>query len=158
MIPYEIIIEITKYYPLYVNKNLYLTNKFFYELYSEKYLKNIIFIQKKYRKYKLPQIFLYPNTFLMYRNFRQWQSIFNRNNIIRIYRYILINLSDYYLMVFPEFVLKKAFNYNSSRYLIVKDWIDNNLPSEQKERTRKDILKFFKENRITFKEISDTGF
>ena len=55
-------------------------------------------------------------------------------------------------------LLKKAFNYNSSRYLIIKDWIDNNLPSDQSERTRRDILKFFKENRITFKEISDTGF
>ena len=43
MIPYDLIIEITNYYPLYINKNLYLSNKFFYEIYSKKYLKNIIF-------------------------------------------------------------------------------------------------------------------
>lgn len=158
MIPYDLIIEITKYYPLYINKNLYLSNKFFYELYSKKYLKNIIFIQKKYRKYRLPQVFLFPNKFMMYYEFRKWQRIFNRNNTIKIYRYVLTNVTNNYLMVFPEFVLKKAFNYNSSRYLIVKDWIDNNLPSEQSERTRRDIFKFFKENRITFKEISDAGF
>ena len=61
-------------------------------------------------------------------------------------------------MVFPEFILKKCFNYNSSRYLIVKDWIDNNLPLEKNKRTRRDILNFLKKNKITFKEINDAGF
>ena len=156
-IPYEIINEIMSYNTLYVNRPIFLSNKFFYKLYSEEYLKNVIFIQKIYRKYKLPDSFLYPNTFLMYRKFIHWQRIFNRNNIVRIYRYVLAKTSNNYLMVFPEFVLKKAFNYNSSRYLIVKDWIDNNLSSDQSQRTRKDILKFFKENRITFKEITSAG-
>ena len=157
MIPYEIIIEITKYYPLYVNKNIYFSNKYFYNLYLKKYLKNIIFIQKKYRKYRLPHFFLTPDKFFVYNEFKQWQCIFNRNNVIKIYRYILIKLNDNYLMGFPECVLKKSLKYYNSRYLIVKNWVENNLSLDQNKRTRGDIFKFFKENRITFKEISDTG-
>ena len=62
-IPYEIINEIMSYNTLYVNRPIFLSNKFFNKLYSEEYLKNVIFIQKIYRKYKLPEIFLYLNTF-----------------------------------------------------------------------------------------------
>lgn len=157
MLPYDIILEIIEYSPLYSNKNIFMSNKFFFDLYKEKYLKNIVFIQKMYRKHKLPKIFLYPNVFLMYYDYEHWQRIFNRNNNIKIYRYIITNLSLSYLKVFPEFVLKKALYYNSSRHLVVKDWMENNLPKNTEERNRRDILKFFKENKITFKEITTTG-
>ena len=74
-----------------------------------------------------------------------------------MYRYLIINVKLNILKTIPESVLQKAFIYNSSRYLIVKDWIDNNLPPDQNQRTRRDIFNFLKENRITFKEINITG-
>ena len=156
-LPYDIIYEIINYNPLYLNKHIFLSNKFFYKIYSEKYLENIKFIQKRYRKYRLPHTFLYPNSFLIYYDFIRWQELFNKNNKMKIYRYLITKLTDRYLMKFPNIVLQKAFIHDSSRYLIVKDWINNNLPRNYQNRKRSDILKFFIENRITFKEINDTG-
>ena len=71
MLPYDIILEIMNFSPLYLNKNILMTNKFFFELYKEKYLKNIVFIQKMYRKHKMPQNFLYPDVYLCYYDFKR---------------------------------------------------------------------------------------
>ena len=96
MLPYDIILEISDFIPFYLNKNLFISNKFFFELYKEKYLKNINFIQKTYRKYRLPQIFLFPNKFLMYHEYCHWQRIFSKNNKNRIYRYFIAKYSELY--------------------------------------------------------------
>jgi hypothetical protein len=45
---------------------------------------------------------------------------------------------------------------NSSRYLIVNNWIESNLPSDN--ITKRDVLNFFKENRITVREIIYAGW
>jgi len=156
MLPYEIIIEITKFKPLYLNKNIFFSNKYFYEIYKNKYLKNIMFIQRIYKKYRLSDNFLSIERYFTYNEFCKWQRISDRNNKIRIYRYILVknNLND--LNDYPEMLMNKSCIMHSSRQLILKDWIENNISKES--RTRRDILKFFIENRITLKEISSTGF
>ena len=41
MLPYDIILEISNFIPFYLNKRLFISNKFFFEIYKEKYLKNI---------------------------------------------------------------------------------------------------------------------
>jgi hypothetical protein len=156
-IPYEIIIEITKYIPFYLNKNILSTNKYFFRYYKKKYLKNVIYIQKTYRKYRLPSYFLSTNTFLMYTSYHNWQRIFNKNNKIKIYRYLILKKMNF-LRGYPEFLLNKSCVINSSRYLIINDWIINNLPVSVMVRTRKNIFTFFKYNRITLREITNTGF
>ena len=52
--------------------------------------------------------------------------------------------------------MKKSCTMHSSRQLILKDWIKNNIPTES--RTRRDLMNFFIENIITLKEISNVGF
>lgn len=156
MLPYEIIIEITKFTPLYLNKGIFFSNKYFFEIYKQKYLNNIKFIQKIYKKYRLPDIFLDLDKFLIYNDYRVWQRIFNRNNPNKIYRYIIAKYSYEYL-TFPEYLLKKACSFNSSRYSLLRNWMNENLPLASM-RTRKHILNFFIENRITFNEICLAGF
>jgi hypothetical protein len=156
MLPYEIILEISNFIPLYLNKDLFLSNKFFFGIFKKKYLNNIKFIQKKYKKYRLPDKFLYQDNFLVYNDYRIWQRIFNRNNTNKIYRYIIAKYSWEYLYVFPECLLKKACSFNSSRYSLLRNWMNENLPLASM-RTRKHILCFLIENRITFKEIGLAG-
>jgi hypothetical protein len=156
MLPYEIIIVTSNYNPLYLNKGIFLSNKFFFEIFKKKYLNNIKFIQKIYKKYRLPDIFLDPDKFLIYNDYRVWQRIFYRNNPNKIYRYMIAKYSSEYLYTFPEFLLKKACWFNSSRYSLLRNWINENLPLVGM-RTRKHIFNFFIENRITFKEICLSG-
>uniref|UniRef100_A0A6C0LX73 F-box domain-containing protein n=1 Tax=viral metagenome TaxID=1070528 RepID=A0A6C0LX73_9ZZZZ len=158
MLPYDIILEISDFIPFYLNKNLFISNKFFFELYKEKYLKNINFIQNTYRKYKLPNDFLSSQLFFSYRDYCKWQKIFNKYNKVKIYRYVLVkyNLED--IRYFPESLLNKACVMHSSRYLIIKDWVENNLIQEKSKRTRRDILDFFIKNRIRLKEVLFVGF
>lgn len=156
MLPYELIAHISEYIPLNNSMSIFKINKHFFETFKKKYLKKVIFIQRIYRKYRLPQIFIFPDKFLMYREYCRWQRIFYRNNKNRLYRYFITKYSDAYIYYFPKHVLNKGFMMDSSRHLIVKDWLDNNFINK-KNKTRKDVLNFFKENRITFKEISDAG-
>ena len=91
MLPYELIEEIGKFNKLYHNKGFFLINKYFFELYKQKYLKNVIFIQKMYRKYRIPADFLDSNmVYYNYEQYKRWERIFNKNNYIKIYRHILL--------------------------------------------------------------------
>jgi len=158
MLPYELIEEIGNFNKLYHNKGLFLINKYFFELYKQKYLKNVIFIQKMYRKYSIPADFLDSNmVYYNYEQYKKWERIFNKNNYIKIYRHILLlsGLED--LRNYPESLIKKSCARHSSRYLIIKDWIENNLSENKLERKKSDILNFFIKNRITLYEISMTG-
>ena len=156
MLPYEIIIEITKFTPLYLNKGIFFSNKYFFKIYKNKFLKNIIFIQKIYKKYRLSDKFFNLLRYVNYNEFCKWQRISDRNNKIRIYRFILVKTNLTNLNNYPEMILNKSCIMHSSRQLILKDWIKNNIPTES--RTRRDVLNFFIENRITLKEISIAGF
>ena len=60
-------------------------------------------------------------------------------------------------MGYPEYMLRRISPYENSRYLIIKDWVDNNLPKDLKDRNRKHVWDFFVENRITFAEILKCG-
>jgi hypothetical protein len=153
LLPYEIIIEISNYIPSLHNNKIYLSNTYFFELHKKKFLKNINLIQNFYKKNKLPDDFLNVKIFINYDKYCKWQRITNRNNKIRIYRFIVKNnFNDNY----PELIMKKSCTMHSSRQLILKDWIKNNIPTES--RTRRDLMNFFIENIITLKEISNVGF
>jgi hypothetical protein len=153
LLPYEIIIEISNYIPSLHHNKIYLSNTYFFELHNKKFLKNINLIQNFYKKNKLPDDFLNVKIFINYDKYCKWQRITNRNNKIRIYRFIVKNnFNDNY----PELIMKKSCTMHSSRQLILKDWIKNNIPTES--RTRRDLMNFFIENRITLKEISNVGF
>jgi len=156
LLPYEIIIEISNYIPSLHHNKIYLSNKYFSGLHKKKILKNINLIQNFYKKNKLPDDFLNVQIFINYDKYCKWQRITNRHNKIRIYRFIIVknNLND--LNKYPELIMNKSCAMHSSRQLILKDWIKNNMPTES--RTRRDLMNFFIENRITLKEISNIGF
>ena len=157
MIPYELIHHITEFNPIHLNINVFLSNNYFYEYYVKKYLNNIKLLQNKYRKYRLPQLFLVPGKFLPYNDWYSWQYVFGRNNKLRIYRYFIVKMSDAFIMGYPEYMLRRISPYENSRYLIIKNWIDNHIPKDINERNRKHIWDFFIENRISFNEILKCG-
>ena len=154
LLPYEIITEISNYIPSLNHNKIYLSNKYFSRLHKKKILKNIHLIQHFYKKHKLPDDFLNVQIFINYDKYCKWQRITNRNNKIRIYRFIIVknNFNDKY----PELIMNKSCTMHSSRQLILKDWVKNNMPKES--RTRRDLMNFFIVNRITLKEISTVGF
>jgi hypothetical protein len=156
LLPYEIIFEISNFTRFSSNKNILTINKYFFGHYKKKYLKNIKFIQKIYRKYRIPDFFFSTKTFLTYIPYHKWQVIFNKNNKIRIYRYLIIKKMSY-LVGYPEYLIKKSHVLNSSRYYILNDWIQTNLPANKMLRTRRHILLFLKDNRITLREINNAG-
>ena len=158
MLPYDLLLEISNFNKLYENKGLFFVNKYFFEIYKKKYLKNVIFIQKIYRKYKIPNDFLDSNmVYYNYQQYKKWERIFNNNNYIKIYRYIMLLSKLEYLRNYPEMLIKKSCSRHSSRYLIIKDWIENNLTENKLDRKKSDILNFFIKNRITLHEILMTG-
>ena len=157
MIPYELIHHITNFNPIHLNMNVFLSNKYFYEYFLNTYMDKIKFLKKKYRKYRLPQTFIYPREFLPYHNWYHWQYVFGRNNKLRIYRYFIGKISDAFIIGYPEYILRRISPYENSRYLIIKDWVDKNLPKDLRHRNRKHVWDFFVENRITFAEILKCG-
>ena len=75
-----------------------------------------------------------------------------------LYRILIINMRDINLKNYPFFLMNKAMDSNSSRYLIVRNWINRYFPNNVKNVTRRDVLNFLKENRITVREIMYAGW
>ena len=61
-----------------------------------------------------------------------------------------------YLLSYPEFLTKKAILNYDKREKTLK-WINDNLDKNIDKRNRRDILRFFKENEITIKELFYVG-
>lgn len=61
-----------------------------------------------------------------------------------------------YLLSCPEFLTKKAILNYDKREKTLK-WINDNLDKDIDKRNRRDILRFFKENKITVKELFYAG-
>lgn len=81
----------------------------------------------------------------------------NNLNINKIYRYYIQKYEMKYLLYYPEFLTKKAIHNYDKREKTLK-WINDNLNKDIYKRNRKDILRFFKENKITTKEIFYAGW
>ena len=73
-----------------------------------------------------------------------------------IYRYYVINYGDEFFIKYPEFMANKTCIDNYRRQ-IWRNYINENM-NEIENRKRSEVVKFFKNNNITSKEIQDAGW
>jgi len=134
-------------------KNVKLLNKDFYELWKrdidngriiKKYLIKYCKIDNEYLNSPGLIKFVYPN------------EVYNLKNVNKIYRYYIQKYEMKYLLSYPEFLTKKAILNYDKREKTLK-WINDNLDKNIDKRNRRDILRFFKENEITIKELFYAG-
>lgn len=122
-------------------KNVKLLNKDFYKLWK-KDIDNGRIIKKYLIKYcKIDNDYL--NNYY-----------YNTN---KIYRYYIQKYEMKYLLSYPEFLTSKAIQNYDKKQKTLK-WINDNLDKDINKRNRKDILRFFKENKISAKEIFYAGW
>ena len=124
---------------------------------SNKIVKNIYeekakVLKKNYRNLR-PGIYYGTDLpfFLTYRRYLRFLEILNPKIM---YRKMIIYVSDWYNI--PEKIIRDTMHVDSSRYHLVNNWIENNI-SDINSRTKRDILQFFSENRITIREIMFSG-
>ena len=119
-------------------------------------IKKVKIIQKSFRNNRLPYDYGNMSSFgkaLSWDNYYKYMRVYKRK---LLYRKLIINMNISYLKNYPFFLMNKTMDSNSSRYLIVKNWIERNLPCDN--ITKRDVLNFFKENRITVREIIYAGW
>ena len=114
-------------------------------------------IQKNFRKYRIPENYGNMDNFrfLTWKNYNKYMKIYKKN---LLYRKIIIDKNLANIKSYPYFLTNKSMDSESSRYIIVKDWLNKNFPKDINKVTRRDVLNFFKENRITVREITYTGW
>lgn len=114
-------------------------------------------IQKNFRIYRIPENYGNMDNFrfLTWKNYNKYMKIYRKN---LLYRKIIIDKDITNIRSYPDFLIKKSMDIASSRYMIVKDWLNKNFPEDINKVTRRDVLKFLKENRITVREIIYTGW
>jgi hypothetical protein len=60
------------------------------------------------------------------------------------------------LKEYPENIISKV--RSNERRILLTHWVENNLPRDFELRTRRDVLKFFRENDISTMEITYAGW
>ena len=131
---------------LYLNKDLNNTIK-------ELYLNNIKFIQKTYKKYRVSKNLLESPWWGEFSRFRRLLRLQKKHTW---YRYYIAKYPMEYVKKYPEFLTSKVIS--NQRKLILTNWINNNLPTDNEKRTRRDLLNFFQKNDITVNEIAVAGW
>jgi len=114
-------------------------------------------IQKKIRYHRLPESY---GSMGLFGNLLSWENYYKKMNIFKkklLYRKIVIDNHRNWRK-YPHFLVNKSMNSESSRYLIVSDWLKRYFPDDTTNVTKRDILNFLKENRITVREIIFTGW
>lgn len=149
----------------YILKYLKMSDLLIFGLLTKKMYKNIsklVFekvkiIQKNFRIYRIPENYGNMDNFrfLTWKNYNKYMKIYRKN---LLYRKIIIDKDIENIRSYPYFLTKKSMDIASSRYMIVKDWLNNNFPKDINKVTRRDVLNFLKENRITVREITYTGW
>lgn len=133
-------------------KNVKLLNKDFYEFWKRD-VDNGRIIKKYLIKYcKIDDEYLNCNFII--EPFHGYK--YNYWNVNKIYRYYIQKYEMKYLLSYPEFLTKKAILNYDKREKTLK-WINDNLDKNIDKRNRRDILRFFKENEITIKELLYAG-
>ena len=135
-----------------------LLQKELYEIHKIILLEKIKLIQKNVKYYRIPDNYgdsNYTGTNLSWGNFYNYQKILSRKIF---YRKLIVHMNMHFLQGYPIFLLNKTMTHGSSRYMIVKDWMNRYYPKIQYDATRRDVLNFFVENRITVDEIMYAGW
>jgi len=128
--------------------NKYLNNEI-----KSLYLKNIKFIQKIYKKYRVLENQLESPWWGEFSRFRRLLRLQKKHTW---YRYYIAKYPMEYVKIYPEFLTSKV--RSNPRKLTLTNWINNNLPTDNEKRTRRDLLNFFQKNDITVNEMAVAGW
>ena len=131
--------------------NKYLNNEI-----KSLYLKNIKFLQKIYRKYRVLQNqleFPWIGGFSAMSRFNRFLRLQKKHSW---YRYYIAKYPMEYVKNYPEFLTSKV--RSNPRKVTLTNWINDNLPVDSETRTRRDLLNFFQKNDITVHEITIAGW
>ena len=153
-IPIEIVSKILDYLPTKNYIHLKLIDKYFNNIYD---LKIIVEVEKIQNFYKRNRIWISYGAdlpyFMGYNRYCKFVGLLKRN---LYYRKLVLWTDEEYFKKIPEKIISRL-PFQSSRYLIIVDWINNNLVSNVQERKRSDILKFLNYNRIKIRECMRAG-
>lgn len=153
VLPIEVIYYINDYLPSDNLKVLIFVNKDFNKIYKNKMEENIIKIQNFYKKNRISRSYGADLPyFLGWEKYLRFVLLLSRK---KYYRKVLLWNTLEYLKRLPEKILVRISLY-SSRYLIIKNWIENNL-DEVDLRKKSDISYFLNYNRIKVNELLDVG-
>ena len=139
-IPVVILDYIQSFIPIYEQKSLHRVNLVFFKNYNL-IIDKIRKIQKFIRRNR---IFLKDN---------ECFNILTKRNI---YRYYVINYDHEYFIKYPEFMANKICIDNNRRN-IFRNYINENM-NDIENRKRSEVVKFFKNNNVSSKEIQDAGW
>lgn len=111
-------------------------------------------LQRSFRYHRIDKNYGNMNNcfpFLSWKNYYKCMKLIKKN---LLYRKIIVHGDSRFLKNYPLMLVKKSMDSSSSRYSIVNEWLTKNYPIDN----TRDILNFFKENRITVREIIFTGW
>lgn len=153
-LPIEIVSIVLDYLPTTNYTNLKLIDKYFNNKFN---LKIIIEVKKIQKFYKRNRIWMSYGAdlpyFMGYNRYCRFLGLLKRN---LYYRKLILWTEDEYFKRIPEQIISRL-PFQSSRYLIIIDWVNNNLNSNVEERKRSDIINFLKSNRIKIRECMRAG-
>ena len=155
-IPEDVVKEhINKYVSLRSLIDSCRVNKYSNNEIKKLYLNKIKFLQKTYKKHRLrDDQFEYPRH-LQYDmdNYRRYLRFIKKH---LLYRYYIAKYPHEYLKEYTENIISKV--RSNERRILLTHWVENNLPRDFELRTRRDVLKFFRENDISTMEITYAGW
>ncbi len=153
-IPQDVVTEhINKYISTRTLIDSCRVNKYLNNEIKSLYLKNIKFIQKIYKKYRVLENQLESPWWGEFSRFRRLLRLQKKHSW---YRYYIAKYPMEYIKNYPEFLTSKVIS--NQRKLILTNWINNNLPTDNEKRTRRDLLNFFQKNDITVNEMAVAGW
>lgn len=154
ILPTDVVSIIFDYLPPSKYNNLKQVDKYYNKEYNKKILFQIIKIQKFYKKNRVWYSYGADLPYFMgYNLYCRFLNLLKRN---MYYRKIILWTNDEYFKRLPEQILSRL-PLRSSRYIILRDWISNNLETDAENRKRSDIVKFLKYNRIKIRECMRAG-
>ena len=152
-LPTEVIHYINSYLSSDMLNTLILVNKNYREIYQKKIKEKIMKIQNFYKKNRMSPS--YGGDLPYFMGWDKYSRFIRLLNQKKYYRKVLLWNSLTFLKRLPEKILARV-SLNSSRYLILRDWISNNL-EDVDLRKKSDIAYFLKFNRIRVNELLDAG-
>lgn len=121
----------------------------------KQFIRSITLIQQSYRKYRIPDSYLYGNIARYDQRLTYIHANSNNKSSVLIRRYYLTKYPFQHLVKLPERLAKSGIN-STDRSQQLLDYIEN-IPSPE-SRTIRHIKNFLDENNITKKELSYYGW
>lgn len=125
------------------------SSKFLKTIVDEKIKEKTEIIKRFYRYYKIPDY--YGSNLPYYLGYEKYKRLLRLLNRKIMYRKLINKIGVDWKKI-PEDVINFSTIYGSSRYLLLKNWLETN-PVEINKRTKRYIMLFLIENRITTIEI-----